>query len=290
MVATPTAALLPDDDNRSREFEFSPREFDRVRTRIQRRAGIVLADSKQDMVYSRLARRIRALGMSSFREYLDHIDRLDDDDDEIEAFTNALTTNLTSFFREPHHFDILRQHLDRCHDRPIRIWCAAASTGEEPYSIAMSVAEHFRRVDPPVEIVATDIDTQVLATANAGIYSMDRVEKLDAQLLRRYFRRGTGARDGQCRVIDELRRLISFRQLNLLDARYSVNGRFDAVFCRNVMIYFDKSTQLEIIKKIVPLMQPHALFFAGHSETYFQAAHLIEPIGRTVYRLKSVQS
>lgn len=268
-----------------REFGYGRADFDRVAKLIHCRAGIVLSQAKQDMVYSRLVRRVRALGMAQFRDYLDHLERLDTDDPELEAFTNALTTNLTSFFREPHHFEVLRDYLATLPaGRPPRIWCAAASTGEEPYSIAMTVAEHFGRVDAPCEIVASDIDTQVLEQGRRGVYPIDRITALDQGLVKRWFRRGIGAMDGYCKVIEPLARMIDFRQLNLLDSDWPLRGPFDVIFCRNVMIYFNKPTQLQILQKLVPLMAPDGLFIAGHSESYLHAAELIRSCGRTVYR------
>jgi len=267
-----------------REFTYTQRDFERVRRLIHRRAGIALNDSKADMVYSRLSRRLRALGLHRMREYLDLVE--DDTGAEWQAFTNALTTNLTSFFREPHHFEILRQWLSGVpRTRPIRIWCAAASTGEEPYSIAMTVMEHYRYVWPPVSILATDVDTSVLATAEAGVYPQERVHSLSRSRLRRFFRRGTGEHEGDVRVADDVRALVRFEPLNLLDERWAVRGPLDAIFCRNVMIYFDKATQHRILSRFVPLLAADGLLFAGHSESFLHAADLFRSCGRTVYRL-----
>ncbi|HEY1077816.1 MAG TPA: CheR family methyltransferase [Fontimonas sp.] len=266
-----------------REFVFSTRDFARVRSLIHARAGIALADSKQDMVYSRLSRRLRALGMNSFGEYLDRLGR--EDEPEWEAFTNALTTNLTSFFREAHHFDQLRALLLASKaPQPLRLWCSASSTGEEPYSMAISACEAFDTLQPPVRILATDLDTQVLGTASRGVYPLERVERLPRALLQKYFRRGAGSASGLCRVRDELRALIEFRQLNLLDARYPMRGPFEAIFCRNVMIYFDKPTQRAVLQRMMPLLAPEGRFFAGHSESFFHAVDLVASCGRTVYR------
>ncbi|MDP3858376.1 MAG: CheR family methyltransferase [Stagnimonas sp.] len=273
--------MSPDLD--TRQYAYAARDFERVRRLIHSRAGIALADSKQDMVYSRLVRRLRATGSESFQDYLDRLEQTGDAE-EWQAFTNALTTNLTSFFRESHHFDSLAELL-RARPRGERslLWSAAASTGEEPYSIAMTAVEAYGSMTPPVIILATDIDTQVLATAERGIYPLERLEKLSAERKRRFFRRGTGANAGHCRVVDELRALIRFRPLNLLDAQWPIKGPFQAIFCRNVMIYFDKPTQLEIIGKLVPRLAPDGLLYAGHSESFFHAAHLIRPLGRTIY-------
>ena len=274
-----------------KEFDFTRRDFERVRALIHGRAGISLADSKQEMVYSRLARRLRATGIQSFGRYLDDLEagRMDN---EWEAFTNALTTNLTSFFREAHHFPLLEEHLLKLRrfeagrgGKPLRIWCSAASTGEEPYSIAMTACEAFNTLTPPVEIIATDIDTNVLATAANGVYPMERVDKMAPERLRRFFLRGKGAHEGMARVRPELRQLVSFRQLNLLADHWPVSGQFDAIFCRNVMIYFDKETQRKILARFVPLMKPHALLFAGHSENFLYVSDALRLRGKTVYEL-----
>ncbi|MBP6636987.1 MAG: chemotaxis protein CheR, partial [Sulfuritalea sp.] len=225
--------------------------------------------------------RLRALGIASFGEYLAHLEA--NDDTERETFVNSLTTNLTSFFREAHHFDILLRHLHTVTHRPIRIWCSAASTGEEPYTLAMTACEAFDTLTPPVSIVASDIDTNVLAAAERGVYPMERVEKLSRERLRRFFLKGAGAQAGYARVRPELQRLLDFTRINLLDARLPLQGVFDVMFCRNVMIYFDKPTQYAILKKFVPLLREDGLLFAGHSESFLHAADLFHSLGRTVY-------
>jgi chemotaxis protein methyltransferase CheR len=207
---------------------------------------------------------------------------------EWESFTNALTTNLTSFFREAHHFPLLAEHALKArtgHGGPLTIWCSASSTGEEPYSIAMTVCEAFDTLTPPVQIVATDIDTNVLATASAGVYPIERVDKMDPARLRRFFLKGKGGQEGLVRVRPELRQLITFRQLNLLADGWDVRGPFDAIFCRNVMIYFDKATQRKILSRFVPLMKPDSLLFAGHSENFLYVSDSLRLRGKTVYEL-----
>jgi chemotaxis protein methyltransferase CheR len=267
-----------------KEFNFTQGDFERVRALIYKRAGISLADSKHEMVYSRLARRLRATGIGSFSDYLDSLEsgRMGE---EWESFTNALTTNLTSFFREAHHFPVLAEHVKKLKDHPLTIWCSASSTGEEPYSIAMTVCEAFNTLTPPVQIIATDIDTNVLNTASNGVYSLDRIEKMDPARARKFFLRGKGAQEGYVRVRPELRKLIEFRQLNLLADSWPVSGQFDAIFCRNVMIYFDKATQRKILSRFVPLMKPHALLFAGHSENFLYVSEQLKLRGKTVYEL-----
>jgi chemotaxis protein methyltransferase CheR len=266
---------------RRREFDFTQADFEIIRKLIYDHAGISLSPLKSDMVYSRLARRLRALNLSTFQSYLDYLQS--DTGPEWETFVNSLTTNLTSFFREAHHFEILAQHLESQTQRPLRIWCSAASTGEEPYSLAITACEVFGSMSPPVEIIASDIDTNVLNVAQTGVYSQDRVGKLSAQRLKQFFFKGTGKQSGYVKVRPELQRLIRFTRINLLDARLDVQGPFDALFCRNVMIYFDKPTQHAILKKFVPLVRTDGLLFAGHSESFLHAADLFRSLGRTVY-------
>lgn len=277
----PASKTLPDS---TKIFDFTPRDFARVRALIYRQAGISLSESKQEMVYSRLARRLRAKGINTFEAYLDHLES-GADSGEWEAFTNALTTNLTAFFREAHHFPILAEHMLRGKG-PLSIWCSASSTGEEPYSIAMTVCEAFGTLTPPVNIVATDIDTNVLDTAANGIYPHERVEKLSQDRVKRFFLRGKGERSGLVRVRPELRQLITFKPLNLLAQSWPVSGPFDVIFCRNVMIYFDKPTQSKILSRFVPLMKPEGLLFAGHSENFMYASDAFKLRGKTVYELE----
>ncbi len=263
-----------------REFEFTEADFERVRSLLYKNAGIALSSSKQDMVYSRLARRLRSCGDQTFAQYLR---RLEQDHGEWETFINSLTTNLTSFFREAHHFEILAEQLKQVKEkRPIRIWCCASSTGEEPYSLAITACDAYLSMTPPVEIVASDIDTSVLAQAEKGVYRRDRLDRVQPVHLSRYFTPSPG-NDGSYTVRGELRRLISFRRINLLSPAWPVQGPFDAIFCRNVMIYFDKPTQYGILKRFVPLLRPEGRIYAGHSESFMHAADLLRSIGRTVY-------
>jgi chemotaxis protein methyltransferase CheR len=275
---------MPHSKDTVKEFDFNARDFERVRGLIYKRAGISLADSKQEMVYSRLARRLRATGISSFVKYLDDLEagRLGD---EWESFTNALTTNLTSFFREAHHFPLLAEHVRHKRGEQLTIWCSASSTGEEPYSIAMTLCEAFNTLTPPATIIATDIDTNVLATAANGIYSMDRLDKMAPERQRRFFLKGKGDKEGMARVRPELRQMITFKQLNLLGEQWPLSGQFDVIFCRNVMIYFDKATQRKILSRFVPLMKADALLFAGHSENFLYVSDALKLRGKTVYEL-----
>ena len=267
----------------AREFDYTERDFERVRALIYKRAGISLTPGKQDMVYSRLARRLRAKKMTFFHEYLDALER-NSDPAEWEAFINALTTNLTSFFREAHHFEILADNLRKLAEkRPIKIWCNAASTGEEPYSLAITACEAFGTMTPPVQIIASDLDTNVLKHGERGVYSADRVDRMEPVRMQKFFLHAGGEQPGSVRVRPELQRLISFRQINLLDTRWNLQGPFDAIFCRNVMIYFDKTTQYAILERFAPLLRPDGLLYAGHSENFMHAAKIFRSMGRTVY-------
>lgn len=263
-------------------FPFTNEDFHRIRQLIYRVAGISLAPSKKDLVYSRLARRLRFIRIDSFAEYIRLLEH--GDKQERVEFINALTTNMTSFFREAHHFAILAQHLGSLpKTNPISIWTCASSSGEEPYSIAMTVVDHYKTFDAPVRILATDIDTYVLEKARRGIYQIDQLQMLSAEQLKRYFLRGEGGNAGFARVKPELQQLITFQRLNLLDEQWGFREKFDAIFCRNVMIYFDKATQYRILSKMQPCIQPHGLFFAGHSESFHHAANLFKMRGKTVY-------
>jgi chemotaxis protein methyltransferase CheR len=263
-----------------REFLFSPLDFDNVRRILYGKTGIQLANSKDSMVYSRLARRLRVLKIGSVTEYLQYLEA---NRPEEQSFINALTTNLTSFFREKHHFPALREYLEK-HPGKKRIWCAASSTGEEPYSIAMTVAETFGSFSTPVEIIATDIDSTVLDKARAGIYSLNDVNELSQEQLKEFFHRGKGSNQGKVSVVPELRKMVDFSQNNLAHSKWDIKPPIDIIFCRNVMIYFDKKTQVKILSQMVELMPEDGLYFAGHSESFSNAGHLVAPLGKTLYR------
>ncbi len=267
-----------------REFHFTKKDFDRVCKLIYDHAGISLSDSKQELVYSRLSRRLRATGINQFSEYLALLES--NDEAEWEQFANSLTTNLTSFFREAHHFPVLADHLRTLRGKhPVTMWCSAASTGEEPYTMAMTVLDTLGRDATQVSIIATDIDTKVLATARVGAYPEERIAKLPPDVVKRFFLRGTGAQAGMVRVRQELRDMVTFRQLNLLDNNWALRAPLDVIFCRNVMIYFDKPTQLSILKKFTPLLRSNGLLFAGHSESFHHADEYFKLRGKTVYEL-----
>ncbi|WP_369054213.1 CheR family methyltransferase [Burkholderia gladioli] len=278
----PATALSPRASEAGRDFAFTGEDFARIRALIHRRAGISLSEHKRDMAYSRLARRLRALGLDSFRDYLDRLER-DNDPVEWEAFTNSLTTNLTAFFREAHHFPILAEFV-KTRPAPVSVWCSAASTGEEPYSLAITLLEALGpSAARQASILATDLDTQVLEKARLGIYTFDQVKHLSQERLRRFFLKGTGPQAGRVKVRPELRQMIRFEPLNLTDADYGIGQGFDAIFCRNVMIYFDKPTQGQVLARFEPLLKPGGLLFAGHSENFSYVTQAFRLRGQTVY-------
>ncbi|SFM65238.1 CheR family methyltransferase [Variovorax sp. OV329] len=266
------------------EFLFTESDFTRVRTLIHRRAGIALGEQKRQMVYSRLSRRLRELGLPEFSTYLAMLESRPDGD-EWQAFINSLTTNLTSFFREAHHFPVLADFVKQ-RKQPLEIWCAAASTGEEPYSLAMTLIEALgASAASSARIIATDIDTAVLARAAAGVFNLEQARALGETRLKRFFSKGTGANAGKVRIRPEVAAMVKFSQLNLLDRAWSVKEPVDAIFCRNVMIYFDKPTQKEILDRFMPLLKPGGLLFAGHSENASLVNPGFKPLGHTVYSL-----
>ncbi|MDT0500540.1 MULTISPECIES: CheR family methyltransferase [unclassified Halomonas] len=270
------------DSRLERDLQLTEADFTKIRQLIYQRAGIVLAEHKREMVYSRLAKRLRHYGLIRFSDYLTRLER-QPDAREWEAFTNALTTNLTAFFREAHHFPLLADHM---RDRPgrLRVWSAAASTGEEPYSIAMTLLETLgQQASQRAEVIATDIDTDALAKARAGVYPLEQVSKLEEVRIKRFFQRGRGPQQGLARVRPEVASMVDFQPLNLLSPRWPVQGSFDAIFCRNIMIYFDKPTQTRILERFAPLLKPDGLLFAGHSENFSYITDRFQLRGQTVY-------
>jgi chemotaxis protein methyltransferase CheR len=285
-VLAPPTAPVPRADAAGglgeQEFTFAAADFERVRQLIHQRAGISLHAGKQAMVYSRLSRRLRETGHRSFASYLQALEQSGAGHAEWQEFVNCLTTNLTAFFREEHHFDELARDVRARGAKPLRIWCNAASTGEEPYSIAMVVAE-AGDAGRAAAIVASDIDTRVLATASRGVYAAD-ARGLSPERLQRHFLRGTGPNSGFIRIKPELARLVSFRTHNLADAQWSPGDPFDIVFCRNVMIYFDAPTQRRVLERIHRAMAPGGTLYVGHSENFTDSRDLFRLRGKTIYQ------
>lgn len=255
---------------------------------VYEHAGIVIREHKEAMTRGRLARRVKALGMASVAEYCAYL-RTSGAADEIPELINAVTTNHTAFFRERHHFDHLRKEVlprliqERSGRRGrIRIWSSASSSGEEPYSIAATARDAIgNRSDLDFRILATDIDTDILARAEAGIYPAEQFERLPADL-RPWLKVETTGGRGEVRISDELRRLLAFKRLNLID-KWPMSGPFDVIFCRNVFIYFDTPTKAAILDRFVALLQPGGFLYLGHSESLPQPHPQLRLIGRTIY-------
>lgn len=269
------------------EFTLTPADFERVRQLIYQRAGISLHAGKQAMVYSRLSRRLRETRHASFSDYLHWLEQQvsgPTGEAEWQEFVNCLTTNLTAFFREEHHFHALVDDLRAraALQKGLRMWCNAASTGEEPYSLAMTVVEALG-TSAQARLVCSDIDTKVLATAQRGVYAAD-ARGLSPERLKRHFMRGTGGNSGHIRVRPELARLIEFRAFNLMSANWQSLGEpFDIVFCRNVMIYFDAPTQRKVLERTHAAMKPGGLLYVGHSENFADSRDLFRLRGKTIY-------
>lgn len=278
MLAAPASS-------REREFVLRDDEFAAIRALVRQHTGIALAPSKRELVYSRLVRRLRKLGLPSFSAYLSRLEA--GDPAEFEEFTNALTTNLTAFFRESHHFDYLANTVipalaeRNAANRRIRIWSAGCSTGEEPYSIAMTLLEsavNLRGWD--IRVLATDLDSNVVAHAAQGLYREERFEKMPAARRHRWFQEMPG---GQWQAKAELKDLVRFKGLNLMHD-WPMRGQFDVIFCRNVVIYFDKETQRNLFSRMARLQRPGDWLFIGHSESLFKVSEHYQLVGKTIYR------
>ena len=262
------------------EFVWTNADFARVQALIYQRAGISLHDGKHAMVYSRLSRRLRDTGHTSFREYLSWLET--HDGPEWQEFVNALTTNLTAFFREQHHFEIFASHLRSKPSANWRVWCNAASTGEEPYSIVITALEALG-ANASFKLTASDIDSRVLATAAQGVYRLDSVKGLSPERLQKFFLKGKGGNAGMVRAKPELRRAIDFMSVNLIRDDWPFKEPFDVVFCRNVMIYFDAPTQRRVLERIHRVLKPGGMLFVGHAENFSESKDLFTLRGKTVY-------
>jgi chemotaxis protein methyltransferase CheR len=286
--AGPVEDILPPSEH-GREFHFSDADFRSLVVLAREHTGIALSDSKRNLVYGRLSRRLRALGFDTFREYRDFL-QSPAGEQEIERFINSISTNLTKLFRESHHFDHFRTHVAAAFAQgrnkfggKLRIWSAGCSTGEEPYSIASVLRREItdaERLD--VKILATDIDTDVIAKGSQGEYSVDALS--DVPAMYREFMRQKEKGGKAVQMGPELRNLISFKRLNLMDTPWPFHGKFDAIFCRNVMIYFDGPTKANLIDRFIAQIKPDGWLYIGHSESLLGSHPNLELMGRTIYR------
>lgn len=275
--------------NKEREFPFTQQDFQYLKTVANQHTGIVVDDDKFDMFYSRLARRLRKLSLSSFHEYCELI-KAGHSNNEVLELVNCITTNLTAFFRENHHFEFLGNvalpeaiKKNRAH-RKIRIWSAGCSTGEEPYSLAMTLLESMPDIQQwDVQILATDIDSNVLQKAADGIYTMESVKDFSPARLKRFFMRGKGSHEDKVRVKEEVKKLIKFGKFNLIED-WTMPEPFDIIFCRNVIIYFDKKTKQKLVSRYANTVADGGYLCIGHSESLFRISDSFELVGQTIYR------
>ncbi|MFT6071518.1 MAG: chemotaxis protein methyltransferase CheR [Alphaproteobacteria bacterium] len=268
-----------------REFEFTNVDFNDISARLTKLSGIVLRDNKHDMVYGRLARRLRILNFNDFGQYRAYLDTTEGTAKETQHFVNALTTNLTSFFREEHHFDHLHKHIGKVMEsnpkKSLRLWCSATSTGQEPYSISMTLDSlNLSSRSNDIKLLCTDLDTNVLQTAEQGIYENSAVDKLPVSKRNQYFK---SQPDGMFKIDAKLKEIMMFRQLNLLSS-WPMKGPFDVIFCRNVLIYFDQPTRVAIVSKMLSLLPVGGILYLGHSEAFPLSSDLVASEGHTIFR------
>ncbi|MCG9095975.1 CheR family methyltransferase [Laribacter hongkongensis] len=271
------------------ELLFERRDFERAASLIRRRCGVCLGEGKEHMVYARLARQVRKCGFSRFADYLDLLEEAPAHP-EWQGFIGALTTHLTAFFRERHHFELLvKQFRTHPSDRPFRIWCAAVSTGEEAWSALMALCEERNSLTPRVELLATDVDIKVLTQAASGVYPLVQVEALPFACRSRYWLRGRGAQSGRARIRPELMSLARFEVMNLIESGWGKGAPFEAIFCRNVLIYFDETTRQAILKRLAGRLAPHGRLYLGHAENIVSQDTPFVSCGQTVYRLATTE-
>lgn len=272
---------------RYREFAFAWNDFVALRRLVETHTGIAVADAKFEMFYARLARRLRALGLRDFKEYVARL--RDDDGQELTELINAITTNLTGFFREPHHFEFLARRLvpdwAARPGAPLRLWSAGCSTGQEAYSLALVLLEYLPDAQTrDLRILATDLDTQALAVAAAAVYPARELDALARPPWRRWVLHGRHAQQGFIRLRPEVRALVHPRRLNLV-GDWPLRRRYDAIFCRNVMIYFDAATKRRLVERLADRLAAGGHLFLGHAESLIGVTQRLRPVARTVYTL-----
>ncbi len=267
-------------------YTITEKEFERFRALVYKESGISLGPHKQSFLVSRLAKRLHALDLRSFQQYYELVTS-DPSGAEFARMLDLISTNKTEFFREPAHFEFLRDCIlpELKETKQIRVWSSACATGEEPYSIAITL---FESVTDPTDwsfrILASDLSTRVLEKAANGMYEEDRIRHLPTAVARRHFLRGKGARAGLVRVKPHLAAVVKFRRINLMNERFPIKSPLDVIFCRNAMIYFDRPTQEAVVKKFCHYLKPRGYLFIGHSETLQWVTNSFEPVAPTIYR------
>ncbi len=275
-------------EEREKEFHFSDKEFKFISKLVGERTGIVLSDAKRQMVYGRLSRRLRQLKLTKFSDYCELL--TSGHEGELIEFTNAITTNLTAFFRENHHFEHLKETVlpdlikKNAHSKRLRVWSAGCSSGEEPYSIAMCIREVLPKLSGwDVKILATDLDSNMVKRGKEGIYTAERVEGLSSSRMKKWVKKGTGKNADKVRMSSELRNMITFKELNLMEG-WPIKGPFDFMFCRNVVIYFNKETQRVLFDRYADLLRDDAHLYIGHSESLNKVTDRFKLLGKTIYQ------
>jgi chemotaxis protein methyltransferase CheR len=272
-------------------FDFTDHDFQYICGLIADHAGIHLTPSKRELVYGRLAKRLRQLGISSFRQYCEMLN--EKNNVELVQCINAITTNVTSFFREDHHFDYLETtvfpELYKKYKHQIkprfRIWSAGCSSGEEPYSIAMVLKKQIYFSEKwDIKILATDLDSNILDKARTGIYTLDQLEKVKSKKHKHWFRKGLDHNERVLHIAPEIKDLVYFRQLNLTAGQWPMQGQFDAIFCRNVVIYFEKETRQALLNRFADMLTDGGYLFIGHSESLFGFTDRFKSVGKTMYK------
>lgn len=271
-------------------FDFDDRDFEYIREMVIKNAGIHLTEAKRELVYGRLSKRLRALRLNSFSQYCDILKS--GDSEEFTRCVNAITTNVTSFFRENHHFEylsnvVLPELIKKNESLPrpeLRIWSAGCSSGEEPYSIAITVKESITTAGNwDIKILATDLNSEILDMARTGIYKSEALENLSPARRNRWFRKGTGSNDGFVRIVPEIRDLLHFRKLNLTGT-WPMKKSFDIIFCRNVVIYFNQETRRTLVNRYVDNLKDGGYLFVGHSESLLGLTDRLKSVGKTIHR------
>lgn len=263
-----------------KEFQFTRHHFNRLRTLAYEYSGINVTDDKYEMYYARLAKRLRKLSIKDFNQY---ISKVENDPLEFKEFINSITTNVTSFEREPYHFEFLKKQIRERQIDSLSIWSAGCSSGEEPYSIIINLYELAQEYRIPFTLLGTDLDTDVLKKAADGVYPLKAIEAYRRETKKMFFQKGTNKNEGFCRVKKRYRDLIKYQQLNLVKD-WQLGMTFDIIFCRNVMIYFENDTKQKLVQKYAEHLEPNGLLFLGHSESISKTNTTFDNVGKTIYR------